>query len=126
MQTRRLLAGAGAAAAVALGLVGTSSAQAATANAAAVTCGNAYWPHTNDDPFGGRVSASSPAAIHTGPYGDCTTVGHVSPGAWVEYDCYVTNDLGHTWTWVRDENNRSLGWIYDKYLDDGGSNFRCG
>jgi hypothetical protein len=100
-------------------------AQASVAGAAqAVTCGNAYWPHYNYDSGSGKVTVSS-AAVHTGPYGACTTVGHVSQGTTVYYDCYVTNDYGNTWTWIRDANGSSLGWIWDEYLDDYGASEPC-
>lgn len=99
-------------------------AQAAPTGADAVTCGNASWPHSNKDSGSGTVVPSS-AAVHTGPYGACTTVGYVSGGTTVSYDCYSVNSYGNTWTWIRDSNGSSLGWIYDSYLDDGGATARC-
>lgn len=125
MRVRQFVAG--------VALVGTaltstataSAAQASDLGAAAVTCGNANWPHTNKDTGYGKVSKSGSAAVHTGPYGNCTTVGYVSNGTTVYYDCYSVNDYGNTWTWIRDANGSSLGWIYDAYLDDGGANARC-
>ncbi|MCX4969159.1 hypothetical protein OHA98_31275 [Streptomyces sp. NBC_00654] len=51
----------------------------------------------------------SSAAIHTGPYGTCTTVGYVSGGTAVHYDCYSVNSYGNTWTWIRDGNGSSPG-----------------
>ncbi|MCX5380478.1 hypothetical protein [Streptomyces sp. NBC_00091] len=99
-------------------------AQAAPAGAAAVTCGNAYWPHSDKDNGSGKVLPSS-AAVHTGPYGACTTVGYVSGGTTVSYDCYSVNSYGNTWTWIRDANGSSLGWIWDDHLDDGGATAQC-
>jgi len=101
------------------------AAQAAGVEAAAVTCGNANWPHTNKDNGYGKVSKSGSAAVHTGPYGACTIVGYVSKGTTVYYDCYSVNDSGNKWTWIRDANGSSLGWIYGAYLDDGGATARC-
>ncbi|MGX7827130.1 SH3 domain-containing protein [Actinokineospora sp. 24-640] len=97
----------------------------ASAEAAAVTCGNAHWPHTNKDNGSGKVNKSGSAAVHTGPYGACTIVGQVSNGALVNYDCQSINDYGHRWTWIRDHNGSSLGWIYGAYLDDGGATTHC-
>ncbi|MFF2010083.1 SH3 domain-containing protein [Streptomyces sp. NPDC058195] len=125
MRVRRVLSGACAGAALVLGSIAVPAAQAGTADAAAVTCGNAYWPHTNKDDGSGKVSTSGSAAVHTGPYGDCTTVGYVSNGAKVSYDCFSANDYGNKWTWIRDNNGSSLGWIYGAYLDDGGATTRC-
>ncbi|MFJ7069784.1 hypothetical protein [Streptomyces sp. NPDC101115] len=100
-------------------------AQAAPLGETAVTCGNAYWPHQNVDSGSGRVTKSGSAAVHTGPYGACTTVGYVSEGTTVYYDCYVVNDYGNTWTWIRDAGGSSLGWIYDAYLSNGGASTPC-
>ncbi|MCK1823051.1 hypothetical protein MTQ10_26510 [Streptomyces sp. XM83C] len=126
MRVRHALTGtlAGAALVVA-GLAAPAAQAAAPAAPAAVTCGNAYWPHRDKDPGSGRVSKPGSAAVHTGPYGDCTTVGYVAKDTRVYYDCYVVNDYGNTWTWIRDANGSSLGWIYDAYLDNGGSSYRC-
>ncbi|POX38465.1 hypothetical protein C3486_22840 [Streptomyces sp. Ru73] len=99
-------------------------ATSAGAAPSAVTCGNAHWPHSNKDSGSGKISVGS-AAVHTGPYGDCTTVGYVNKGVKVTYDCYVTNTAGNRWTWIRDTAGSSLGWIYGKYLDDGGATERC-
>ncbi|WP_123743047.1 hypothetical protein [Saccharothrix texasensis] len=71
------------------------------------------------------VDKSGSAAVHTGPYGACTTVGYVSQGTTVYYDCFSDNDYGHRWTWIRAANGSSLGWIYGAYLDDGGATTRC-
>ncbi|WP_405982473.1 hypothetical protein [Streptomyces sp. NBC_00158] len=100
-------------------------AQAAPPGETAVTCGNAYWPHQNVDNGSGTVSQSGSAAVHTGPYGACTTVGYVSQGTRVYYDCYAVNDYGNRWTWVRDAGGSSLGWIYGAYLSNGGATTRC-
>ncbi|MFJ9721070.1 SH3 domain-containing protein [Streptomyces sp. NPDC101213] len=123
MRTRTWFAGLMAGTALLTGGL-TTGAQAATADTKAVTCGNAYWPHYNYDTGSGKVTVSS-AAVHTGPYGACTTVGYVSQGTTVYYDCYVVNDYGNTWTWIRDGNGSSLGWIFDEYLDDFGATESC-
>ncbi|WP_217143011.1 hypothetical protein [Streptomyces sp. AC627_RSS907] len=125
MNLRRVMFGAAAGAALVLGTLAAPAAQATSAGTAAVTCGNAYWPHSPVDGTVGSVTKSTSAAAHTGPYGACTTVGHIAPGTPVEYDCYVWNDYGNSWTWVREPNGASLGWVYDAYLEYGGSNEPC-
>ncbi|GIF13974.1 hypothetical protein FHX34_105472 [Actinoplanes teichomyceticus] len=65
------------------------------------------------------------APARTGPYGQCTEVGTIAQETFVLYDCYVTNGYGNTWTWVRSEEGRSLGWVWDKNLQYGGAGERC-
>ncbi|MHB9849158.1 SH3 domain-containing protein [Streptomyces krungchingensis] len=125
MRIRHALMGATAGAALVLGGLAAPAVQAADASTSAVTCGNAYWPHSDKDRGSGQISKSGSAAVHTGPYGDCQIVGYVAEGTTVLYDCYSVNDYGNTWTWVRDSSGSSLGWVYDAYLDDGGSTARC-
>ena len=125
MRVRHALLGALAGAALVTGGLAAPAAQAAGSGAAAVTCGNDHWPHHNYDSGSGTVTKSGSAAVHTGPYGDCTTVGYVSEGTRVYYDCYVVNDYNNRWTWVRDAGGSSLGWIYGRYLSDGGATSHC-
>lgn len=125
MRQRQLVVGLALAGAAFTATAVVPAAQAADLDAVAITCGNANWPHTDKDSGSGRVVKSGSAAVHTGPYGACTTVGYVSQGTTVYYDCYSVNDYGNTWTWIRDANGSSLGWIYDAYLDDYGATVRC-
>ncbi|WP_431977393.1 SH3 domain-containing protein [Micromonospora haikouensis] len=124
----RVAAATGVAAMVLAGLAGPAQAadrQAAPAGigAAAVTCGNAYWPHANLDP--GKGKATTKAAVHTGPYGDCTVTGYLYTGDPVTFDCYVTNSYGNRWTWVRDVAGNSIGWVYNEYLNPKGATWSC-
>ncbi|MER6397920.1 hypothetical protein OG618_35645 [Kitasatospora sp. NBC_01246] len=100
----------------------SAAAAPSSSDLAAVTCGNANWPHSNLDPGSGTISASS-APVRTGPYGACTLVGSYSQGVRVDYDCYSVNDYGNTWTYVR--GPAGSGWIYDANLSNGGSTVRC-
>lgn len=127
----RIAAVTGAAALVFAGLSGPAGAaerQAASAAApglgtSAVTCGNAAWPH---EPYDGRTGKTTArAAVHTGPYGDCTVKAYLPIDTKVIFDCYTVNDYGNTWTWVRDPQGASIGWVYDAYLSSGGSNKLC-
>ncbi|MFI0911523.1 hypothetical protein [Streptomyces abikoensis] len=96
------------------------AATAAPAGQAGVTCGNAYWPHYDADGDHYGTVTKDQAAAHTGPYGGCTTVGYLGYGARVKYDCYVYNDYGNKWTWVR-----GYGWVYGAYLSGGGAWNSC-
>ncbi|MGW4210601.1 hypothetical protein ACWEIJ_21600 [Lentzea sp. NPDC004789] len=125
MYLRALIAGATLAGTALVATAAGPPAQAADLGPAAVTCGNAYWPHHNYDNGSGKVTKSGGAAVHTGPYGDCQVVGKVPERATVDYDCVAVNDYGNKWTWVRDQNGASIGWIYGRYLDDGGATEPC-
>jgi len=87
--------------------------------ASAVTCSTAW---SNKDTTGGHTPQHS--AIRSGPYSSCTEVLTTAIGAFFDYDCYVVNSLGNTWTHVHGDG-QSLGWIYDGNLDDGGSVHPC-
>ncbi|GAA0444618.1 SH3 domain-containing protein [Streptomyces olivaceiscleroticus] len=102
-------------------LLPTASAGAAPS---AVTCGNAHWPHPNKDSGTGTVTSGS-AAVHTGPYGDCAVTAYLDKGQKVTYDCYSRVSAGKKWTFVRHPKGASIGWVYGKYLDDGGATKHC-
>ncbi|MCC8242757.1 hypothetical protein [Saccharothrix luteola] len=120
MRIRRILTAAALGALFVLAPAGGSS-QAAPVEAAAVTCGNAHWPHEVEDGRTGAVrAAAAPAAVHTGPYGACTVVGYLGDGVPIQYDCYVVNSYGNTWTWVH-----GFGWVFDDYLVGNGAYYPC-
>ncbi|MEH1100494.1 SH3 domain-containing protein [Micromonospora sp. CPCC 205561] len=107
------------------GLSGPTQAVPSTSavGAAAVTCGNAAWPHPNQDTGSGKTTAR--ASVHTGPYQACSITAYLPKGESVTYDCYAENDYGNTWTYVRSPQGASIGWVYDAYLDDGGATKLC-
>jgi hypothetical protein len=108
-----------AASAVVAGMAFAAGTPSASANAAAVKCTG--WAHSAKDGRTGAVrSGSAPAAVHDGPYGKCDPIGSIGDGVPINYDCYVTNDYGHTWTWVRGH-----GWVFDDYLVGNGANEPC-
>ncbi|WP_328396535.1 hypothetical protein OHS70_11870 [Streptomyces sp. NBC_00390] len=125
MRLRNVLAGAAAGAGLVLGTMAAPAAQATVTGESEATCGNAHWPRQPNDGTRGTITKCTSVAAHTGPYGACTVVGHIAPGTTVEYDCYVWNDYGNSWTWVREPGGGSLGWVYDAYLSGGGSNEPC-
>ncbi|KUN86741.1 hypothetical protein [Streptomyces griseoruber] len=120
MRTHRALATATVlAATLTVSGITATTASATGAGAAAVTCSG--WSHSVEDGRTGAVRASAaPAAVHTGPYGACTTVGTISDGVPIQYDCYVVNDYGNTWTWVH-----GFGWVFDDYLVGNGAYTHC-
>ncbi|MGW7582577.1 hypothetical protein ACWGKU_19760 [Kitasatospora sp. NPDC054768] len=129
MRIRRALAVTAVGVTLAVGAAAAPAGAAATAAAPSagvtVTCGNAYWPHTDKDNGSGTINKSDGAAVHTGPYGACTTVGTIGDGIKVEYECYSVNGYGNRWTWVRMVGGGSFGWVYNAYLDNGGATVRC-
>lgn len=124
MRIRKALMALGLGTVVAFGTMGVP-AQASISTGTAVTCGNAAWPHQPKDGAFGEVTSSTSVAVHTGPYGACSIVAYLSPDTELEYDCYATNDYNNTWTWVRNRDGASIGWVYDAYLSGGGSSKRC-
>ncbi|MGW4898764.1 SH3 domain-containing protein [Kitasatospora sp. NPDC004240] len=127
MRIRRVLAVTAVGAALALGATAAPAVATATTSGqvAGVTCGNLAWPHQQQTSTYGKVIKSTSAAVHTGPYGSCATVAYLSPGAEVQYDCFVLNDYNNTWTWVRNRGGASIGWVYNGYLSGGGSSKMC-
>jgi hypothetical protein len=94
--------------------------------AEAVTCGQSW---SNKDPGGGTGtgSAESPYTVplHSGMYGDCRVTSRVSTGIKLWYHCYRRNSYGNTWTHVRIDGTDWKGWVWDEYLNDGGSYYPC-
>ncbi|MEU1286629.1 SH3 domain-containing protein [Kitasatospora sp. NPDC005856] len=124
MRIRRALVATAVGATLALGAAAAPATAAAPSAAVEVTCGNVYWPHTDKDSGSGTVKSGG-AAVHTGPYGACNTVGTIGEGIKVEYDCYSVNGYGNRWTWVRMVGGGSFGWVYGAYLSNGGATVRC-
>ncbi|WP_432094591.1 SH3 domain-containing protein [Streptomyces sp. bgisy100] len=123
MRFRRASAGAAVAAALITGFTG-APASADTDSASAVTCGNAYWPHTDRNGGDGKLVVFQ-APARTGPYGACSEVAIIGDGAELHYDCYVVNDYGSRWTWVRERGGASFGWVYGAHLSGGGATRHC-
>ncbi|MEV0124024.1 hypothetical protein AB0I16_21260 [Streptomyces sp. NPDC050703] len=71
---------------------------------------------------GKEVRLPQKTPLHSyGPYGDCPGPS-VPAGTTVTYDCYTTNRYGNKWTHISDPY---IGWIWNKYLPDGGSRVHC-
>lgn len=92
--------------------------------AEAVTCGQGW---SDKDKSGSGLPdgpGGDPVTMHTGIYGDCASAGRVN-NIRLWYHCYRVNSYGHTWTHVRVDGTQAYGWVYDAYLDDGGSTVPC-
>ena len=87
-------------------------------------CTHPAW--SDKDSTVGHANASS-TPIRTGPEGDCAQVALVGPAADLDYDCYVVNPAGKTWTHVRVMGVSPTidGWVADVNLQFYGSSSRC-
>ncbi|HEV2886974.1 MAG TPA: hypothetical protein VGX49_08710 [Jatrophihabitans sp.] len=88
----------------------------------AITCTHPGW--SDKDPGSGTGNSSS-TPVHTGPAGSCAVVATVGTAVVLHYHCYVVNSAGNTWTNVRIDGTNIDGWVWDSYLDDGGSFYHC-
>jgi hypothetical protein len=86
------------------------------------SCTHPSW--SDKDTATGSVTKDG-TIMHTGPNADCPQVVLVHTSAVLEYDCYVLNSSGNTWTHVYARDTGLRGWIYDGYLNDGGSIKLC-
>jgi hypothetical protein len=111
----------------ALGLFGPAApAGAGTAGVVQPLSTCQHFPSTNKDPGYGHVKESVVKAdIHDGPNAGCTVVTTVYARVVLYYHCFVINSAGHGWTHVRIAGSPVSGWIWNYYLDDGGSNYFC-
>lgn len=102
---------------VSAGLVGI------TAAPAAADCGHNW---SNKDADSGTAIWSDPTPkLRTGPHSHCNLVYWIPGGTKLYYHCYTSNAAGNTWTHARRAGTNKSGWIWDGYLQDGGSNVRC-
>jgi hypothetical protein len=115
---RRRLLTAAATLPLVVGLLVTGS-----STASASSCWQPAW--TDKDKSGSGTVTNAPTAMHIGPEGGCQVIEEIYPGATLWYHCFVINSAGHSWTNVRISGSNISGWIYDAYLNDGGSNYFC-
>jgi hypothetical protein len=82
--------------------------------------------HSAKDPFNnGYPSKSSVPVRSDGPYSGCSIDGYIGSSVRLHYHCYVRNDAGNTWTWVRVVGQDIAGWVWDENLKYGGSAVEC-
>lgn len=101
------------------GLV-TAATPAISAESSPRSCSHSW---SDKDGSTGRVGSASP--LRKGPHEGCDSITKVYPSAKLDYDCYMRNGVGNTWTHVRVVGTTAQGWIYDGNLPDGGSNKPC-
>ncbi|MBQ0902386.1 SH3 domain-containing protein [Micromonospora sp. U21] len=113
----------------ALTLVAAAGIVAVTSAPANANCSHAW----SDKDYGSnRVqdAGSTGLALRTGPHTSCGLVTRIPTGHWVTLDCQGYGDYingWNGWTHVRYGNGGPTysGWVFDHYLDDGGSYIDC-
>ncbi|MEV8436554.1 hypothetical protein AB0425_04220 [Actinosynnema sp. NPDC051121] len=106
---------------------GGASAAAASrdsGDALAISCSG--WRHEGEYEGVDYTLRGQDTPVRPGPYAKCGGVLVVSETR-VETDCYIVNEYGNTWTYVRYWNvvGYDYGWIYDGNLQGNGSSERC-
>jgi hypothetical protein len=56
----------------------------------------------------------------------CAIWGVAGPGDNLDYHCYTVGNDGYTWTYVRNNDDGTTGWVRDDLLADNGSYVYCG
>jgi hypothetical protein len=98
---------------------------AAPAAVAPLACTHPGWSDKDKESSGSVADEFGYAEIHSGPNAGCTTVDYALSGEVLYYHCYVFNSAGNTWTHLRIDGTSIEGWVWDDYLDDGGSLYKC-
>ncbi|MEU3654389.1 hypothetical protein AB0E67_16455 [Streptomyces sp. NPDC032161] len=91
----------------------------ATATLPAASCSQAA-PPSNHNPYSTTHTVLDPAPLRTAPYEKCTLLKTYAAGGSLTVNCYIVNDYGNTWSYVR-----GAGWVWDKHLSAGGSPHAC-
>ncbi|GGZ49876.1 hypothetical protein GCM10010387_50210 [Streptomyces inusitatus] len=94
------------------------------AEAYAVSCSQS---HAGNGEGGGRLKTD--VNLKRGPYTHCANAGTAASGELVYYHCYVLNDYGNVFWYVRVAGTSNYGWtsaanIEDIYIDDNGDGIR--
>jgi hypothetical protein len=66
------------------------------------------------------------AHIRTGSDVGCTGRGSIQPAHSLTYYCWTRGNDGYSWTYLRDNSTRVLGWTRDDLLPGYGSDVNCG
>jgi|GEM_PF-1335840 len=128
MSVRRLFSRRFLASAVAIPVVAGGLVLVTPGVAEAVTCGQSW--SNKDTATGQGITIPSQGQytipMHNGIYGDCAVKSNVSTGIKLRYDCYRRNSYGNTWTHLNLDGYPNVnGWVWDNYLNDGGSLVPC-
>ncbi|MFF4225868.1 serine/threonine-protein kinase [Streptomyces abikoensis] len=70
------------------------------------------WDHKDPKPgtYGYMIGTFK---LGSGPYASCPTLAEAKSGVKVWFHCYITNNYGHRWTYVRIDGTKSMGWMYN-------------
>lgn len=98
--------------------INASAVTAATALPAA-TCSQAA-PTAAENPYSTVHTALDAAPLRVAPYEKCTRLQTYAAGSSIRVSCYIVNDYGNTWSYVR-----GAGWVWDNHLSGGGSPHPC-
>ncbi|SFF91543.1 hypothetical protein SAMN05216251_13716 [Actinacidiphila alni] len=106
-------------------MLGIAQAPATATTATPLACTHPSWYNADGSKAYGNQDV---IPIHDGPSADCTVIFRTAGPKEFTLHCYVLNDVGHSWTHVAVNTAATtvLGWVYDPYLDGGGSFEPCG
>lgn len=62
--------------------------------------------------------------IRTGVSSACSIIGTIGNGKAINYDCYLADNVGRTWTQLH-TSSQERGWVLDQHLPGGGSVHPC-
>ncbi|MEU6867860.1 serine/threonine-protein kinase [Streptomyces sp. NPDC046876] len=92
-----------------------SSASPAAARPGPVPTGCAGWTHKDPKP-GTYGYISGDHHLLSAPYQQCTAGALVKNGTKLWYHCYIVNQYGNQWTYVRVDGTNTSGWLYNRDL----------
>ncbi|MEU3773853.1 protein kinase [Streptomyces sp. NPDC032472] len=92
-----------------------SSASPAAATPGPVPTGCAGWTHKDPKP-GTYGYISGDHHLLAAPYQQCAAGALVKNGTKLWYHCYVVNQYGNQWTYVRVDGTNTTGWLYNRDL----------
>jgi hypothetical protein len=106
-------------------MLGISQGAATATTAAPLACTHPSWYNADGSVVEGNQDV---IPIHDGPNSDCTVIFRTAGPSRFTLHCYVLNSAGHSWTHVAYRTTATTvnGWVYDPYLDGGGSFEPCG
>ncbi|MEV7984401.1 SH3 domain-containing protein [Micromonospora sp. NPDC085948] len=95
----------------------------ASAAAVSAACQSRTGPDQDFNPYGYHFTES--VHLRSGPSRECGVVGFASVGNKVDYHCWRwgDDDSGY-WTYLRTRNT-VYGWVWEGYLEYGGTTFSC-
>jgi uncharacterized protein YraI len=89
------------------------------APASAVSCGISG-PNRDGSSYV-RQTAGVSANMRSGPSTACGITGYADNRDLLNYYCYLFNDSGNTWTYLKNETDGTYGWVSDSLLPNYGA-----